>query len=110
MLCFCTAAYVYCHLTRQSYNTYVRPSIEYALSVWAPYTDCLTNQLKMVQRRAARFVQHDYSRHSSVTDILADLKWDTLQHRRNVPRVSMFYTRLKTTYSRYSFNSSTQTN
>jgi len=27
----------------------------------------------------------------SVTDILADLKWDTLQHRRNVPRVSMFY-------------------
>jgi len=79
-----------------AYNTYVRPSIEYASSVWAPYTDCLINQLEMVQRRAARFVKHDYSGHSSVTDMLTDLKWDTL----STEEMQLVYrcsTRLKTT-------------
>ena len=33
----------------------------------------------MVQRRAASFLKHDYARTSSVTNMLTDLKWDTLQ-------------------------------
>ena len=74
-----------------AYQTYVRPTIEYASTVWSPHTECLTNQVEMVQRRAARFVKHDYARTSSVTDMITDLKWDTLQHRRNVARVSMLY-------------------
>jgi len=63
----------------------------YDISGIIPYTDCLINQLEMVQRRAACFVKHDYSRHSSVTNMLTDLKWDTLQHKRNAAGISMFY-------------------
>ena len=45
----------------------------------------------MIQRRAARFVKQDYRRTSSVTDMLTDLGWDSLQGRRNQARLSMFY-------------------
>jgi hypothetical protein len=45
----------------------------------------------MVQRRAARFVKHDYTRTSSVTDMLTDPRWDSLQHRHNNTRITMFY-------------------
>ena len=41
----------------------------------------LTLLLEMVQRRATRFVKWDYDRTSSVTSMLADLKWNTLQER-----------------------------
>ena len=51
----------------QAYETYVRPILEYASTVWDPHTIELTNQLEMVQRRAARFVTADYRRRHSVT-------------------------------------------
>ena len=52
-------------------KTYVRPSVEYASSGWSPHSDQPT---KMVQSRAARPVQHEYARTSSVTNMLTDLK------------------------------------
>ena len=57
----------------QSYNTYVRPILEYASTVWDPHTKELTSQLEMVQRRAARFVTADYRRRHSVTLMLRPL-------------------------------------
>ena len=74
-----------------AFKTYIRPTVEYASSVWSPHSEGLINQLEMVQRRAARFVKQDYTRTSSVTDMLTDLKWDTLQHRRNNTRTTMFF-------------------
>ena len=75
----------------KAYQTYVRPILEYSLAIWSPHTDCLINQLEMVQRRAARFAKGDFSRTSSVSDMMEDLKWDTLLQRRNKARVTMFY-------------------
>ena len=40
------------------------------------------NKLEIFQRRAARFVKGGYNRTSSVTSMLADLNWNTLQERR----------------------------
>ena len=74
-----------------AYKTYVRPIVEYASTVWSPYAETHINQLEMIQRRAARFVKRDYRRTSSVTTMLQDLQWDTLQHRRNVARATMLY-------------------
>ena len=46
---------------------------------------------RKVQRRAARWVKADYRMTSSVTMMLNDLKWSTLQKRRQESRLSMFF-------------------
>ena len=73
-----------------AYKMYVRPTLEYASTVWTPQ-DTDSNQLAMVQRRAVRFVNDDYSRTSTVTAMRQDLGWDTLQQRRDQARLSMMY-------------------
>ena len=67
------------------YLTYIRPIIEYAAVIWPPWPYLQTNihQIEMVQRKAARFVFNDYSRHSSVTDMLNQLNWQSLEKRRD---------------------------
>jgi hypothetical protein len=45
----------------------------------------------MVQRRAAWFVKNDYSRQSSVTEMVSSLHYNTLQKRRDMARVTMLY-------------------
>jgi hypothetical protein len=50
----------------QCFTTLVRPDLEYAATVWDPYTKCNIKKPEKCQRRAARFVNGDYSRESSV--------------------------------------------
>ena len=47
--------------------------------------------IEKVQRRAARFVSNDYSRKSSVTKMLTQLEWDTLETRRTRARLHLIY-------------------
>ena len=74
-----------------TYKTFVHPIVEYAATAWAPFTDKANDKIDMVQRRAARFVINDYGRTSSVTEMMANLGWDTLQKRRDLARLSMMY-------------------
>jgi len=71
--------------------TYVRPILEYASTVWSPHQVGDTNRIEMVQRRAARFVCNNFHRTASVTAMLNQLNWPTLQHRRNQAKLHMFY-------------------
>jgi hypothetical protein len=64
----------------QAYNTFVRPSLEYASTVWDPHTQANINKVESIQRRAARFVTNNYHPRASVTTLLQDLNWPTLQH------------------------------
>ena len=50
-----------------AYKSILRPKLEYASSVWDPYTAENINKLEGVQRRSARFVCNKYSRKESVT-------------------------------------------
>ena len=75
----------------QCYKSLVRPTMEYASCVRDPNTNTNINKLEMVQRRAARFVKGDYDRSSSVTTMLNELGWDTLQERRQHAKAKMFY-------------------
>ena len=59
------------------YNTFVRPILEYASTVWSPYHEHNIYKLEMVQRRAARFVMNNYNRTASVTEMLNSLQWHT---------------------------------
>jgi hypothetical protein len=76
---------------QQAYFTYVRPILEYCSSVWDPFRSGQQAQLEMIQRRAARFACNRYRRTSSVTSMLAVLRWTSLLERRTVARLAMFY-------------------
>ena len=66
-----------------AYKTLVRPILEYGITVWNPHCNGLNDELENVQKRAARFVTRNYSYETgSMTGIL-ELKWETLQKRRN---------------------------
>ena len=45
----------------------------------------------MVQRRAARWTLNDYAGTTSVTSLMAQLGWQTLEQRRSVARLCLFY-------------------
>ena len=74
-----------------AYNALVRPVLEYASSAWDPYQMTQINKLEAVQRKSARFVTGDHSRETSVTGLMQALQWRTLQERRLVARLAMFY-------------------
>ena len=71
------------------YRIMVRPIMEYASTVWSPHTKKNIQILEAVQRRAARFVKNDYSNFSSVTAMMQDLEWLTLEERRWVIKVTV---------------------
>ena len=77
------------------FKTLVRPQLEYASTVWFPYTDQDINKLESVQRRTARWVTRDYRYTSSVSVMLRDLNWRTLDQRRIDSRLVLLY---KVTY------------
>ena len=73
------------------FTTLVRPLVEYASIIWDPFTEANRRKLEMVQRRAARMVFSDHRRTSSVSSMLQQLQWPTLQERRAQARVTMMF-------------------
>ena len=73
------------------YNTLVRPLMEYATVIWDPFTESNIRKLEMVQRRSARMFFSDYRRTSSVSSMLQQLQWPTIQERRAQAKVTMMY-------------------
>jgi ribonuclease P/MRP protein subunit RPP40 len=75
----------------RAYNTIVRPTLEYAATIWALGQSTLSSKIEMVQRRAARYACNRYSSRDSVTDMLRGLAWDSLEQRRNKARIMMLF-------------------
>ena len=57
-------------LREKVYLVFVRPLLEYASSVWDPYTKRNIDKIEAIQRRAARFVLNCYHNTSSVSAVL----------------------------------------
>jgi hypothetical protein len=76
---------------QNAYDSLVRPIVEYASTVWDPYTQKDIHTLEMVQRRGTRYVCSKLENRSSVDTMLDTLKWKTLQCRRKEARLNMLY-------------------
>ena len=74
-----------------AYKTLVRPVLEYASTSWEPYQANDIHRVENVQRRAARFVTGQHQRHISITALMQDLQWRSLQECRLTARLCMFY-------------------
>jgi hypothetical protein len=75
-------------------KSFVRPHLKYASAVWDSYRQCHINKIEMVERRAARFVTSNYSREpGTVTSILQNLGWPTLETHRPGAWLILLYTR-----------------
>jgi len=60
------------------YKLLIKPILEYACVIWAPHTGKDIANIESVQRCTTRFVFNDYSPHSSVTEMVQKLNWQTL--------------------------------
>ena len=78
-------------IKNMAYKSILRPKMKYAAPIWDPYTKDNIQLLEAVQRRAARFVCNNYSRHESVTSMLQDLDWPLLEQRRAESRLTLFH-------------------
>ena len=74
-----------------AYNTYVRPTLEYASSVWDSDVKDQIASIERIQRRAARFVKADFNYRHSVSEMLYQLQWPSLQERRAHTKMTFMY-------------------
>ncbi len=82
-----------CHekTKEKAYTGYVQPKLEYASTVWNPYTKKNIYKIEQVQRRAARFVTGRYQKMDSPTAMMKQLQWPTLERRREVEDLVMYH-------------------
>lgn len=73
------------------YHAIVKPHLYYAAACWDPFTDQNVTKLEAVQRRAARVIHSDWSRDSSVSDLLRNLGWHPLADERLTQKLVLFY-------------------
>ena len=66
-------------IKEKSYKAFVRLLLKYASSVWNPYTQKSVGKLEEVQRRAARFELNRYHNTSSVSHLIDQLRWASLE-------------------------------
>ena len=81
------------YVQNQAYASLVRPMLQYACCVWDPQQRKHIKQLESVQRHAAQLTTgNDQSMNPGCdTNMVTQLGWDLLEHRRAKHRRTMFY-------------------
>ena len=65
--------------------------LEYAATIWSPYSKLQINQVEKVQRRAARLTCRKWRNTSSVGEMLDELEWLSLEARRDRSSLRLFH-------------------
>ena len=76
--------------------TCVRPVLEYASTCWSPTSQTQKDKIEKIQNRAAKFVCNIYPHNDnyddfSISQLINDIGWDSLETRRNNAKLSMVY-------------------
>ncbi len=79
------------NLKETAYFTLVRSRLEYCATIWDPHLKKDIRAVEALQRRAARFVKNDFGRYSSVTRMMTELQWTSLEARRREARLVLLY-------------------
>ena len=74
-----------------TYTTLVRPKLEYGCEARDPHFKKDISSLERVQRKAARFCSNNYQPTDSVTGMLRDLGWFSLETRRTIATLNLMY-------------------
>jgi hypothetical protein len=69
----------------------VRSLFDYSSTVWDPHLQKEIDRIENVQRRAARFINSDNKRTSSVTAMMNELVWKPLNERRKEQRLVLLF-------------------
>ena len=79
-----------CSYTTKS-TTLVRPILEYATEVWDLHHKFLIHKIEMVQKHVARWVLSDYRFQSSITAMIDEMVWVTLEQQCKRNRLIQLY-------------------
>jgi len=77
------------YVFRQTYVTYIRPLLEYALNVWSPHLLIYINSFEKVQRHFTKRITE--LRHFFYRERLSIINLDTLEYRRLSCDLTLYY-------------------
>ena len=81
-------------LREKAYMGFVHPQLGFGSTIWEPRLGVENNgayRVEMVQRHASRWTLKRYHNTCSVTDMLDDLGWRTLEQRRANTRLALLF-------------------
>ena len=93
MLGFLRQNLISCSEETQSnaYFSMVRSNLEYCSSVWSPHNKDQIYKIEMVQRRASRYTTNRFRNTSSVSSMIDQLQWESLESKRSKIQLALFF-------------------
>ena len=78
------------HTKEVAYKTLGRPQLEHVAPIWHPYNETKTAKVEKVQRTATQWTCRRWRNTSSVSEMLDELEWPSLESRRERSSLTLY--------------------